>query len=352
MTRTFYPIGQGAFYTEKHEGGINIVYDCGSKSAKNKVDVKIKNAFQREVIDILFISHYDEDHVNKIHLLLESNTIKNVILPLLETPDKILLYNFYVSLGFHQVASLLNDPNDFFDDDTNVFFISPSGDDKVEDSFITLKELDNRTEPVLDNKIRIIINEFWEYIPYNHSYFERNQEFIDLLDKYNIDIDSLKEDVNYGLKNKNIIRKIYKEVSGNINENSLVVYSGPTVNVQSNFVLAPFYPHYWHHVLEKVSCIFTGDSNFNIINVKDVFSNKWDLVGTVQVPHHGSKKDFNENFLLGSRIICPISFGTENTFGHPNIKAIETIINNGCIPKLITENADTFYIQIIEYINS
>jgi hypothetical protein len=204
----------------------------------------------------------------------------------------------------------------------------------------------------LDNKIRIVINEFWEYIPYNHSYFQRNQEFIDLLNKHNIDIDHLKADVNYGLKNKNIIRKIYKEVSGNINENSLVVYSGPTANTQSNFVLAPFYPYYWPFVHEKVSCIFTGDSNFNVINVKDIFIDKWELVGTVQVPHHGSKKDFNDNFLLGSRIICPISFGTENIFGHPNIKAIETIINNGCIPKLVTENTDSLYIQVIEYIKS
>jgi len=354
MIRTFYPIGQGAFFTEKHDN-INVVYDCGSKSRKNRVDEKIRNAFDNEIIDILFVSHYDEDHINKIHLLLESNTIKVAILPLLEEIDRILLYNFYLALGLSKIARLLNSPKDFFGGETKIFFVMPGDYTKGEgqDSItVTIKELQSRNDDpgnnILENKTIIAADPFWEYIPYNFSFFERNEEFIDLLSQYNIDIEALRNDVNYGLKNTTILRKIYKEVAGNINENSLIVYSGPID--PSKYIMdfnSHFLSSYHYRYFEKTACIYTGDSNFNNVNISYVFASKWDLVGTIQIPHHGSKKDFNDNFLGHHSLICPISFGNENTYGHPNIKAVETIASRFSIPVLITENTESLHIQTI-----
>jgi beta-lactamase superfamily II metal-dependent hydrolase len=352
MIRTFYPIGQGAFYTEKHDNNINIVYDCGSKSNKNKVDKKIINSFNNEIINILFISHYDEDHINKIHLLIQNNTVNIVILPLLHNDERLLLYNFYLSIGFNEVASLINNPDSFFSDNTKIIYVSPDEDIKndEDETSITLKELETNGITTLKNKTKILINEFWEYIPYNHLYTQRNEELINLLKANTIDVENLKSDLNYGLKNISTIRKIYKELSGNINENSLIVYSGPLENVTNHILLeCPIFLNHWF-INEKVACIFTGDTNFNIVNIKEVFKKKWKLVGTVQIPHHGSKKDFNQNFLSENSLICPISFGTENIFGHPYIKAIELITSNDSFPKLITENTDTIYIQKIKYI--
>jgi beta-lactamase superfamily II metal-dependent hydrolase len=350
MIRTFYPVGQGAFYSERHED-INIVYDCGSKSAKIRVDKKVENAFSNEVIDILFISHYDDDHVNKIDLLLKTNTIKIVVLPLLQEFERILLYNLYVTLGLVQIARLLNNPNDLFSENTKVIYISPNeaSNENNNENSITLKELELEDEIILDSYIKIKINEFWEYIPYNHSFNTRNEEFLTLLELNKIDLDELKADINYGLKNKKIIREIYKQVSGNINENSLILYSGPTENTRS-YIDNPHESHdfFWNY-LDKAACIFTGDTNFNVVDIKSAFLAKWNLVGTVQIPHHGSKKDFNEDFLQDHPVICPISFGNDNTFGHPHIRAIESITKNKSIPKLITENAETLYIQIIKY---
>lgn len=352
MIRTFYPIGQGAFYSEKHDG-INVVYDCGSKSSKNKVDKKIESAFNNETIDILFISHYDDDHINKIHLLLQHNTVDIVVLPLLHNEDKILLYNFYLSLGFDLIAKLINNPNDFFSDGTKIIFISPfESDDSREnnENTITLKEIKSGSASELRSYSKILINDFWEYIPYNHSYFERNQQFIALLNDNHIDVENLRTDVNYGLKNKSIIKSIYKKISGNINENSLLVYSGPTNNIK-NFYLHHPIDSFWRLECNRVACVFSGDSNFNTVDIKAIFHEKWHLVGTVQIPHHGSKKDFNENFLDENHtLICPISFGNENTFGHPNIQAIETIKSKYSTAKLISENTETTYIQIIKYI--
>ena len=69
IIRTFHPVGQGAFYSERHND-FNIVYDCGTEwknRGKKVIDKTIQSSFSKEdVIDILFISHFDYDHVSKI----------------------------------------------------------------------------------------------------------------------------------------------------------------------------------------------------------------------------------------------------------------------------------------------
>lgn len=71
MQRTFYPVGQGGFYSETFttkNNKFNVVYDCGSVSSN--VNPVISSSFNKnENIDILFISHFDSDHVNKIDIL-------------------------------------------------------------------------------------------------------------------------------------------------------------------------------------------------------------------------------------------------------------------------------------------
>ena len=60
ITRIFHPVGQGAFYSERHDVDgqkFNIVYDCGSFSVKHGTNVA-ENAFHdKEIIDILFFAN-------------------------------------------------------------------------------------------------------------------------------------------------------------------------------------------------------------------------------------------------------------------------------------------------------
>lgn len=89
MTRAFHAIGQGAFYTEKFENGFTIVYDCGGQNKKFIVN-KIQEVFQKnEKIDILFISHFHNDHINGVDFLLEYCDVKKVVLPFLHDNMKI-----------------------------------------------------------------------------------------------------------------------------------------------------------------------------------------------------------------------------------------------------------------------
>ena len=99
IKRIFHPIGQGAFYSERHTScNINIVYDCGTTNprllAKQKV---ISQSFRKDdVIHILFISHFDKDHISLIDTLKKAvKKIERVVLPLLHDEQKIFRSNIY-----------------------------------------------------------------------------------------------------------------------------------------------------------------------------------------------------------------------------------------------------------------
>ena len=89
LTRIIHPVGQGAFYSERFidaQGKIhNIVYDCGSLPAQktgSALNSEIDSAFQEgDHIDILFISHFDADHINGILRLNRRYKIDHVVLP-------------------------------------------------------------------------------------------------------------------------------------------------------------------------------------------------------------------------------------------------------------------------------
>ena len=91
VTRTFHPVGQGAFYSERffmedQQGTVhNIVYDCGVKwGYVGKVKHVVTQAFtQTDTIDYLFISHLDYDHVSLVKTFINNvRAVRNIVLPL------------------------------------------------------------------------------------------------------------------------------------------------------------------------------------------------------------------------------------------------------------------------------
>lgn len=94
VIRTIHPVGQGAFYTEEffdndHNRILTVVFDCGSKTKigrSNCINKVVSGAFvEGQTIDILFISHFDTDHVNGINKILKNRRhIRYVVLPQLD----------------------------------------------------------------------------------------------------------------------------------------------------------------------------------------------------------------------------------------------------------------------------
>lgn len=84
FSRTLHPVGHGAFFTEhlkkidgegKEKSFLNVIYDCGATARGNNIPSIIRKEINitfdtNEHIDLLFISHFDEDHTNGIEYLL------------------------------------------------------------------------------------------------------------------------------------------------------------------------------------------------------------------------------------------------------------------------------------------
>lgn len=371
IERIFHPIGQGAFYSERHEN-FNIVYDCGNWKNTKLADKIVKQAFLKdEVIDVLFISHFDYDHVNKINTLNKHTKIKKVIMPLLQNDEKILLINLYRALNF-QILSLIENPQEFFGQETQIITIEPSenNDNPISDNIESI-DLDNLKSVQIQSGsiLRKKFNTYeWVFIPFNYKYKDRNNELENLLSKNGFDVNKLKTDSKYTINEVILKRKkikdIYTKVSGNINQNSMLLYSGIN-NLHKNCRLEAFnfdysYSYFkrnnefhnirWHRMRKerhRVSCIYTGDTDLNIVNIKSIFRHFWKSVGTIQVPHHGDIKSFDKSVLDDRHYWCPISVGETNTYGHPSCTLISKIISQDSCPILITENLSSCFIEHI-----
>ena len=68
VIRTIHPVGHGGFFTEELcdvTECYNVVYDCGTRNGTMLLEREINKAFNRkQSIDLLFISHFDRDHVS------------------------------------------------------------------------------------------------------------------------------------------------------------------------------------------------------------------------------------------------------------------------------------------------
>lgn len=380
IERIFHPIGQGAFYSERHKD-FNIVYDCGTewKNRANKtINKTIKQSFSTDdSIDILFISHFDYDHVSKIKILKEHvRRIKKVVMPLLHDNEKHLLSNIYRALNFN-ILTLINNPQDFFGNDTQIITITQTDNNEtpINDS-IDPQNIDtlNTTSIQSGSILKKSFDTYdWIFIPYNYQYNTRNSQLEKLLLKNGFDIDRLKTDTNYTLdeivkdvgisksKGGKIFREVYDILDGKINQNSMLLYSGLN-SVRKSCEQEVFLfdcPHRyykrfhhirWHRMMieeHRVSCIYTGDTDLNIVKIKSIFRNFWASVGTIQIPHHGDLKSFDKSILDDKYYWCPISVGEKNSYGHPSPKVIANIISQDSCPILVTENLSSCFIEHI-----
>lgn len=379
MQRTFYPVGQGGFYSESFKtenNNFNVVYDCGSLS--RGVDKVISNSFDKnEDIDILFISHFDSDHVNKINILKNSvGKIKTVIMPLLSEEDKNFLLLVYKWLGSEYKNSLdiLNNPKEFFGSETKIIWVKEvveSRDEESNQEIRDVAEIEDGAEIKSGENINFSLErrKFWIYKPYNYKNKTRHKELLKKFRENNILLINDLKDIEYILNYIKEIRKCYKEVEGNINQNSLVLYSNLIEYKDSTAYIYyiymgkdwKFYPFCRYCFLENrfdLGCIYTGDVHLKTI--VDDFKNKIKLckyylpVNTIQVPHHGSKNgfdiDFFNDFSEGRcRIISPISFGLSNPYGHPSSMVIKQLTLEHHLPVYVTNDKRDLFTQVFEF---
>lgn len=99
----------------------------------------------------------------------------------------------------------------------------------------------------------------------------------------------------------------------------------------------------------RVGCLYTGDSDCDIYEWKSrLYSDVWQNIGTVQLPHHGSLKSFEVKKNDIDRVyFFPVSCGSTNSYGHPSGKILAYLMKKDGLPHIVTEMANTVCIQEI-----
>lgn len=405
MFRSFLPVGQGAFYVERFFDGneqskYNVVYDCGSSTSLKKVKAEIDRTFKKnESIDAVFISHLHYDHINGLKYLLKRCRVENLILPKIKKDEKVLLLidcaiksRWTYLNNEHFIVRLINDPIAAVEN-TNVISVNPYNEEGQEgrgnnESYKLLKFQDRKkgnasNHEDINSGQFITLESLWQYIPFNFpSNSTLNEEMKSIIENKKPDefITCWNEDKEF----RKEIRKIYKNSYGSdLNESSLVLYSGPTgdketyvccfqtdrgiftengckhslgnevecclerdcmhcLKANGNHDNIPLFflhrncLHTMPFVLrEKVGCIYTGDYNLSdddndkkmYDKMHNNFSKYWNKVGVIQIPHHGSEKSFNDKLLEDFESgVFIISYGMRNTYKHPSWEIVKKIL--------------------------
>lgn len=350
ITRTFHPVGQGAFYTEEHHDiNFRIVYDCGNIRKARKFATRINSTFKPNTeIDILFISHFDYDHVSYIPNLKNRYNIKNVILPLLSPTESKILSNVYQLLKEKNISTLIENPKLFFGEDTNIIYVNNNSSEEE-----TIIPIESIKEDIIKSGTKININT-WSFIPYNFEFQSRKLALEKKLKQHNLDILKIESDLNYVIEKRKQLKIVYNSLAGGINQNSMLVYSGPTSS--NNYLKIIYYAnfesckgsHYFNlknH--SKVGCVYTGDSDLNKIDISNIFRTYKNMIGTVQIPHHGDFHSFDQKQFVTKEYNCPISFGTNNKYDHPSPKVISNL-KNSMNNVIYVDDANIFVEYIID----
>ncbi len=354
--RTFYPVGQGAFYREEfklsEDSKFTIVYDCGSLTLnQEEIKERIEDVFRKgHQIDILFISHFHADHINGIEALKEHCKIKKVVIPLIDDEEEkaILKVSNYIEAK-NSFEEIIETPEQYFEGSIIIKIkpvdmdSTPKDEDPIEISNIE-KHTTLSSGKVLKNK------EFgypiWGFIPYNYKQNERKNEFIK---KINFPLKKMTIDNIEEYKDK--LTKAYKAIKGDLNGNSMALYSGPLNNYSFLYYhFRPFCPYYLDSYRLQIGCLYTGDINLKnrglIEDIKKRLDRFSEFIGTLQVPHHGSRHNFEESILTVGNISCAIfSFGIRNDYGHPAYSVFYDVKENGITPCLVTEELKTIVVQ-------
>ena len=391
LTRVIHPIGQGGFYTEtlKNNNGneFNVVYDCGGNGQKFMSDYLDSCFPKRQTIDMVFVSHFHDDHINGLMHLLKKNDVRKLIIPQL-TPDLMLEALFY---NYQRTGAFNNRINQFLfsiygqefygNRKTRIIQILPNIDDNNDGVIVEEFSIDDhlRSPLVISyNGIKVAVEKEmrsgtvfsvgkWFYIPFNppvpkkktregsfYDYFKER-----LNDGKDFEFTELHGIVKRKFKDCITVYKDYFKSGENHNAYSMTLFSGMRKpkghiimsNDRCNQYCCDCVPFYHFH--RKPNFLYTGDFEpnntycDNIQLMKQFYGSLWDTFDELQVPHHGSRNNFSKDLYTGKHIGY-ISAGEKNRFNHPNKDTLLDIMNCGCVPQIVSDDVSTIVVNKYE----
>jgi ribonuclease BN (tRNA processing enzyme) len=359
-----------------------VVYDCGAKPKNKKSLLKeIKDLFPegKGVIDTLFISHFDDDHVSGILELAKKNKIKRIVLPQF-SKQKWFCYAQASINAYNDIKSLLDYLDRTESDVVEVVGAHGSDEDSIDnhpnenEDFPNNNKKNSKHRYIIKSGKHIRINNIcsWVYVPINFyasseilSELESKIRQVEKEDGSLLTIDELETKADSLTKNIRVaINGIYHDVIGDNNKPSMLVYSGlfdisKRINIFYNNHCNSFSRYYRcfypNGCLYLEGCLYTGDatlsSNKRYRYVKKYLGDLTYHIGTLQLPHHGSKNNFVVNTYeesLGVNLedqFCFASYGCYNSYGHPSSLILTNLSFHHSIFHGVTEQKDTILIE-------
>lgn len=338
QVRKFMPVGHGAFFIERLfvEGQrvLTVVYDCGDSDAGRKVELNAKQEFglpgdeSWESIDVLFISHFDDDHINGLQYLQ----------PYLKHTARVFMPFYYAHLqnvydrnkrtGIATIFSILAPLN------IKPVLVGYSGTER-QGGEIDIDEYDfERVNHSINGGLPIvkIVNghPIWRYVPFN--LFNERLHYQHFSNKVKNDLHwndaKLQDAAHWTDHDIKDLRRIYNSFAGTtINDNSLIVLSDKMVGCcghyhtgQSEcFKQLDYCPDLrcLNHCC--ISCLYTGDTVLKrgvrkmskyVDRYETLIKNLEQYIGRLslmQIPHHGSGNNSNIASLcdcISLRLFC------------------------------------------------
>lgn len=366
MIRTIHPVGQGAFYTETFGNDV-IVYDCGSKSGKEFLHREI-DTLKGKTVKALFISHFHDDHINGIEYLLSICKVEYIFVPFLSNELKI-YYACLAEEGFFR--EFVIDSQKAIDSmpekqgNPKVIYVSSESNDSEDENTFDLNNDNNVVINSIPSGTSVTYgtnNLIWEYIPLNLPNAKLEEKIWEACDK-NLCFAEVCEWNDENWKN---IKKIFTDnMSSRIrNEFSMVLYSGSYSSTFEDvisvcvggFINSSEKMKYYIESFDNIrnGCLYTGDcklENEMYSKILEKYAKKIDNIHVFQIPHHGSKYNFNSevfNDFKKSEIFF-MSVGLKNGHRHPSKDVLLDILNAGKILRCVNEKEETGF-SIVYYI--
>lgn len=380
VNKCFHAVGNGTLFSGQIQNiqnseVFNWLYDCGSTSLKTigNTLTNLPNWFQsHNTIDMLVISHFDNDHVNGLEILLKNFYVKKLVLPFTEWPQSIREISILGKKGIAPSIALFQlNPVKWlqlngFENRINEIVLVKGGESPNSDILESDNNLvDNPDLPidsttsvffefdtsVQKSSIKLLkINHFQSFKDSSGSFefmfYNAEKSFSELGLIYEVggkrfakksrqEISIVKADIektiiSLGLdqqitnlpkdwrkKLKHCYEKHFGKTGKAKNNISLCMYAAPLdINLQKS----------------RYATLLTGDINLSSNVIDDMEAhlgiNRWDSLGIVQVPHHGSQHSWTvgntARFIPATFVQCATP-----TKLHPHSKVVADLASYG-----------------------
>lgn len=281
IERTFFSVGQALFCREQVDNRI-IMYDCGGQTrliVEKVIDTEYPVG-NTSVIDALFISHYDKDHINGVFHLLNRCQVNHLFLPMVSSLSRMLL--FIGQRYSARMRAFYADPKAFiqqYTGNTKVHYVGQSDEGSVQlGEPVDIEVIGGADIPSV-SLLRFQDNPDWVYVPFNRKLMTTQEESA-FLRTIGLPVnasfnDILKEWRKRHLALKRIVGQLGIIDIRKINDYSMTLYSG-SIN-------------------QRNACLFLGDYNARsyFVDLHNAYDPLWANIRMIQVPHHGSYNNYN-----------------------------------------------------------